>query len=148
MEQMIQAFGIDTRLIFIQILNFGLLVLVLTYFLYKPILKILNERQAKIAKGIKDAEEAEVIRRQAEEERNTIIGEANKEAGVIVLRARGHAKEKAEQIISEAGMQAEKIIAEASMRGDELKARALNEAESEISKLSILMAEKVLKERA
>ena len=147
MEQMIEAFGIDIRLILVQILNFGLLALILTYLLYKPILKILNERQAKILKGIKDAEEAEKIRRQVEEERNTIIGEANKEAGIIVLRAKDHAKEKAEQIIAEAGIQAEKMTKEATLHGDELKAKALREAEAEISKLSILMAEKVLKER-
>lgn len=147
MEQMIEAFGIDTRLIFVQILNFGLLVLVLTYLLYKPILNILNERQAKILKGINDAKEAEMIRRQVEEERNRIIGEANKEAGIIVLRAKDHAKEKAERIIDEAGIQAEKMLSEAFTHGDELKAKALREAEAEISKLAILMAEKILKER-
>lgn len=147
MEQMIEAFGIDTRLIFVQILNFGLLVLVLTYLLYKPILNILNERQAKILKGINDAKEAEMIRRQVEEERNRIIGEANKEAGIIVLRAKDHAKEKAERIIDEAGIQAEKMLSEALTHGDELKAKALREAEAEISKLAILMAEKILKER-
>lgn len=147
MEQMIEAFGIDTRLIFVQILNFGLLVLVLTYLLYKPILNILNERQAKILKGINDAKEAEMIRRQVEEERNRIIGEANKEAGIIVLRAKDHAKEKAERIINEAGIQAEKMLSEALIHGDELKAKALREAEAEISKLAILMAEKILKER-
>ena len=144
---MIEAFGIDTRLIFVQILNFGLLVLVLTYLLYKPILNILNERQAKILKGINDAKEAEMIRRQVEEERNRIIGEANKEAGIIVLRAKDHAKEKAERIIDEAGIQAEKMLSEALTHGDELKAKALREAEAEISKLAILMAEKILKER-
>lgn len=147
MEQMIEAFGIDTRLIFVQILNFGLLVLVLTYLLYKPILNILNERQAKILKGINDAKEAEMIRRQVEEERNRIIGEANKEAGIIVLRAKDHAKEKAERIVAEAGTRAEKMLSEALTHGDELKAKALREAEAEISKLAILMAEKILKER-
>ncbi|KXJ99474.1 MAG: ATP synthase subunit b, sodium ion specific [Parcubacteria bacterium OLB19] len=147
MEQMIEAFGIDTRLIFVQILNFGLLVLVLTYLLYKPILNILNERQEKILKGINDAKEAEMIRRQVEEDRNRIIGEANKEAGIIVLRAKDHAKEKAERIIDEAGIQVEKMLSEALIHGDELKAKALREAEAEISKLAILMAEKILKER-
>ena len=31
----------------------------LTYLLYKPVLKLLKEREEKIAKGVKDAEEAE-----------------------------------------------------------------------------------------
>ncbi|HMA79010.1 MAG TPA: hypothetical protein VKP88_07860, partial [Candidatus Paceibacterota bacterium] len=58
MEQLIQAFGIDTRLIVVQIINFGLLLALLSYFLYRPILNLLEEREAKITQGIKDAEAA------------------------------------------------------------------------------------------
>ena len=58
MEQLIHAFGIDARLILLQVINFGLLMAVLSYLLYKPVLKVLAERQEKIAQGVKDAEEA------------------------------------------------------------------------------------------
>lgn len=39
MDQLIQAFGIDAKLITVQIINFGILLAALTYFLYKPVLK-------------------------------------------------------------------------------------------------------------
>lgn len=148
MEQLIEAFGIDYRLIFLQIFNFGLLLVVLTYFLYKPILNLLNEREAKIVKGIKDAEEAEKMRTLAEEERNNIIRVANNEAQDIVARAKEHAREKADEITASADVRAEQIVNDAMARGEELKTKAVREAEAEISQLSILMAEKVLKERS
>ena len=76
MEQLIEAFGIDVRLIIIQVFNFGILMAVLTYFLYKPVLKMLNEREAKIAQGIKDAEEAAKVRGEATEEKKAILEKA------------------------------------------------------------------------
>jgi F-type H+-transporting ATPase subunit b len=42
-----------------QVINFLLLVWLLKRFLYKPILKAIDEREGKIASQIKDAEEKE-----------------------------------------------------------------------------------------
>ncbi|MEY2665109.1 MAG: F0F1-type synthase subunit b, F-type H+-transporting ATPase subunit b [Candidatus Parcubacteria bacterium] len=148
MEQLIHAFGIDARLILLQVVNFGLLMAILTYFLYKPVLKILAEREAKIAKGIKDAEEAEKALAVAEEEKRGIIAAANKDAQAMEVRATEHAAQKAEQIVADAHKKAEQVIKDAGDRGSEMKSQALKETEAEIAKLAVLAAEKVLKERA
>ena len=148
MEQLIHAFGIDARLILIQVVNFGLLMVALTYLLYKPVLKMLAERQEKIAQGIKDAEEAGKARLSAEEEKKGIIASANKEAEAMSTRATEHAASKAEEIVSDAQKKAEQVIKDAADRSSEMKAQALKESEAEIAKLAVLAAEKVLKERA
>lgn len=148
MEQLIHAFGIDARLILIQVVNFGLLMAALTYFLYKPVLKLLAEREAKIAKGIEDAKAAEAALASAEEEKREIIVAANKDAEATTARATEHAAGRADQIVADAHKKAEQVIKDAGDRGSELKAQALRESEAEIAKLAILAAEKVLKERA
>ncbi len=148
MEQLIHAFGIDARLILIQVINFGLLMAALTYFLYKPVLKMLHERQEKIAQGIKDAEEAGKARLEATEEKRGIIASANKEAEAMTSRAKEHAVIKADEIMAEAQKKAEQAIKDAAMRGEEMKVQARKESEAEIAKLAVLAAEKVLKERA
>ena len=125
MEQLIHAFGIDARLITIQVVNFGILMALLSYFLYKPVLKVLAERQEKIAQGVK----------------------ANKEAEAMTARATEHAASKSEQILADAHKKAEQVIRDAGDRGSEMKAQALKESEAEIAKLAILAAEKVLKEK-
>ncbi len=148
MEQLIHAFGIDARLILLQVVNFGLLMAVLTYFLYKPVLKVLKEREEKIAKGIEDAKAAEAALAIAEEEKKGIIAAANKDAEAMTARATEHADSKAEQIVADAHKKAEQVIKDAGDRGSEMKAQVLKETEAEIAKLAVLAAEKVLKERA
>lgn len=147
MEQLIHAFGIDARLILIQVINFGLLMVVLSYLLYKPVLKMLNERQEKIAQGIKDAEEAGKVRLEATEEKKGIIATANKEAEAMSVRAKEHADKKADDILAEAQRKAELVVKDASLRSEEMKVQARKESEAEIAKLAVLAAEKVLKER-
>lgn len=148
MEQLIEAFGIDIRLIIIQVFNFGILMALLTYFLYKPVLKMLNEREAKIAQGIKDAEEAAKVRGEATEEKKAILTATNKEAEGMVAQAKVFADEKANDIVATAHTKAEQVIKDAALRSEELKAQARKESEAEIAKLAILAAEKVLKDRA
>jgi len=148
MEQLIEAFGIDVRLIFIQVFNFGILLAVLTYYLYKPVLRMLDERQKKIAQGLEDAKKAEAALAVAEEEKKHIIASANTEAEAMAQRATEHAAQKAEHIVSDAHKKAEQVIKDAAGRSSEMKAQALKESEAEIAKLAVLAAEKVLKERA
>jgi F-type H+-transporting ATPase subunit b len=148
MEQLIDAFGIDVRLIIIQVFNFGLLMAVLTYFLYKPLLKMLNEREAKIAQGIKDAEEAAKVRGEATEEKKAILSATNKEAEGMVAQAKTFADEKANEIVASAHSKAEQVIRDAGLRSEELKLLARKESEAEIAKLAVLAAEKVLRDRA
>jgi F-type H+-transporting ATPase subunit b len=144
MQEILHAFGIDWRLIVIQIFNFGVLAGILWYFLYTPVLKLLAEREAKIAKGIQDAEEAERARKDADVEKTQIIKEAHTEASQIVTRGTAHAEEKGKAILQEASDKIARDIASAKALGEEIKAQALKESEAEIAKLAILGAEKVL----
>ena len=118
MEQLIHAFGIDIKLIVVQIVNFGLLFWLLTYFLYKPVLKFLSEREAKIKQGIENAEEASVRLQEAESEKKEIVSEAHKEAENIAERARVHAGEKSSEIVSEAETRAASLVLDTEKRCD------------------------------
>lgn len=148
MQEILEAFGIDWRLIAIQIFNFVALVVILWYFLYQPVLRILNERQERIAKGVKDAEDAAKALKNADKEKSAIVTKAHTEAGEIVDRAKKHADEKGALILEEAQDKADRIMSDAKDKGEELKAQAREESEAEIAKLAILAAEKVLKEKA
>ena len=147
MEQLISAFGIDARLILLQVFNFGLLMAVLSYLLYKPVLKVLHERQEKIAQGVKDAKEAGLAKAQATEEKKGIIAAAHKEAEAMSMRAKEYAVVKGDELVAAAQAKAEQIAKDAALQSDEIKAAALKESEAEIAKLAVLAAEKVLKER-
>jgi F-type H+-transporting ATPase subunit b len=144
MQEILHAFGIDWRLIVIQIFNFSILVGILWYFLYTPVLKLLSEREAKIKKGISDAEKAEEALKLADTEKTTILKEAHVEAGQIHARATLTAEEKASALIKDAEMKIARDIESAKSLAEELKTQALKGSESEIAKLSFLAAEKIL----
>lgn len=148
MQEIIHAFGIDWRLIVIQIFNFAILLAALWYFLYTPILNMLAERQRKIEQGVKDAENAAKALSDADKTKAEVLTGAQSEASQIVSRAKGHAEEKGAIILSEAETKAERLLREAQARGEEIKQQAQKESEADIAKLAILAAEKVLRERA
>jgi len=148
MEEILHAFGIDGRLIVIQILNFGILAFALWYFLYTPVLKLLSDREVKIKEGVENAEKAEKALDEADDKRKEIVSEAHKEAETIAQNANAYADEKLAQKAKEAEAKAETIIKNAETRGEEIKEQIQKDSEAEIAKLAVLAAEKVLKEKA
>lgn len=147
MDQIIEAFGIDIRLIVIQLVNFGILLAALSYFLYKPVLGMLDARTQKIAQGMKDAEEAAKAKIGAEAEKLTVLAAAHNDASKIADRARTHAESVGEEVLKEAQVKAQTIITDAEKRAQEAKRLAEKESEAEITKLAILATERFLRER-
>ena len=56
--QFFTAFGVDLPKLIFQVINFLLLLYLLNRFLFKRVLSILDERTARIRKGLEDAEAA------------------------------------------------------------------------------------------
>ena len=148
MDQIIEAFGINWKLIVVQLVNFGILLAALSYFLYKPVMRMLEERGQKIAQGMKDAEEAANAKATAETEKQAVVAAAHGEAAEIALRARTHAEVVGEEVVKEAQAKAAAIVTEAEARALEEKRKAQKESEAEITKLAILATEKLLREQA
>lgn len=147
MESLIHAFGIDAKLIVVQIINFTVLAGILTYLLYKPVLKMLADREAKIKQGLEDAKLAGEAREKAEDERKEIVGAAHQEAEAVAARSAASAKEKAEEIMADANGRAEGVIKTAMEQGENIRTEALKKSETEIAKMAVLAAEAVLKEK-
>jgi F-type H+-transporting ATPase subunit b len=148
MDQIIEAFGIDWKLITIQLVNFAILLGALSYFLYRPVLKLLDERAATIEQGVADAEAAATAKASAEREKQATLTAAQQEAAAIAERARAHAHGVEEAATRDAATKATAIIADAEVRAQEAKRKAEKESEAEITKLAVLAAERLLRERA
>lgn len=147
MENLLHAFGIDIKLIVIQMVNFVVLAGALTYLLYKPVLKVLSEREEKIKQGLEDAEAARKARENAEEERKEIVAAAHKEAEAVAKRASDHAKEISDNIVRYAEEKAASTIEAAREKTAAMQEAARKESEAEIAKMAVLAAEKLLKQK-
>jgi F-type H+-transporting ATPase subunit b len=147
MEEIIHAFGIDWRLIVIQMFNFMILGAALWYFLYTPVLKILSEREEKLKKGVLDADKAAQSLEDANREKTALLTTARKEAEGLVDEASRHAETKGSSIVKEAEERASRMIADAKMRAEEEMVLAQKASEAEIAKAAILAAEKILNQK-
>jgi F-type H+-transporting ATPase subunit b len=145
MQEILTTFGIDWRLIVIQIFNFALLLALLWYFLYKPVLSMLDARKAKIEQGVRDAEAAGEKLAHAEEEKAAILKAAHGSAEEVLVRAKDAAVEKSAEVLADATQKGERMLTDAALKAREIEERARKESEDEIAKMAILAAEKILK---
>ncbi len=147
MSDLLVSFGIDWKLLIIQAINFGVLLIALTYFLYKPVLNVLDERRKKIEQGVLDAAQAKKALDEASEESSKIIGEATGKASEIIASAKQTAEEKEKEILAQAQARSEKIESDAQLKAKEIAKRALDSSNEEIARTAILAAERLLKKK-
>lgn len=146
MNSLIQALGLDWRILLAQFFNFGILVFVLWRFAYKPVFKILEERREKIEKGIKDSEEATAKLEGSIKESKEVITKARQEANAIVEEAQVRAEARYQEVVNKAkddirvvmDKEKEKIIQE--------KEAIVGQVKSELSSLVVASLKKVLGE--
>ena len=148
MESLLSVFGVDWKLLIVQGVNFLVLLGGLSYLLYRPVMKMLGERVAKIEKGVKDAEAAEQAAKETESARAAILTDANKNAESILARSETEAKKERGEIVKAAEVRSDVLLAEARAQALELERQALLKSEKEIAKIAVLAAEKILEKQA
>lgn len=146
MGEIAAVFGINWKLLLIQSINFGLLLLILWKFLYKPLVRMIAKRQETIEQGVKDAEKAEINLLEVNEQKDSILQGATDEGEKIVGKAVETAKQKETELLKEANSKSERVIADAALKAEEIKKVAHEESKAEIAKIAVLAAEKVIRE--
>lgn len=139
-----EKLGINPGMLFSQIVNFTLMVVLLTMLLYKPILRMLNERRERIAKSLADVDAAREAAARAQQDYDRRIVEAQREAQEIIARASQASEQVAAEIRAEAQREAETIRQRAREEAAQERAHVLAEVQSQIASLSMLATERVL----
>lgn len=146
MGALFSAFGVDWHLLLIQLVNFVLLLAALTYFLYRPVLRIIDERREKVAEGVRLAQQADQKLEDAKTQSDEIVAGAAKEAEGLVATARVRASEMTSETTKAAEAKAAAILKEAQAKAEEERRLALQESSKEIARAAMLAAEKILKQ--
>jgi F-type H+-transporting ATPase subunit b len=102
MQELLSQLGIDWHLLISQAVNFGLLVVVLWFVAYKPVLKLLHERRARIEEGLVKADEADRRLLEAEEVKKEKIHEGEAQAMSLIKKTESDAKELEAKLLAEA----------------------------------------------
>ncbi len=136
---------IDIRQVLFQALNFGVILFVLTKYLYKPLMKLLDDRAKKINEGLSAADKNIKNAAEAEKTVKAELARAKKAGAVIISDAEKEAKAKSAQIIldarTKAKAEAAKIMADAATSNAAFEKKVKTEA----SKLAASMVKVALK---
>ena len=139
-----EQFGLEPKLVAMQVISFLILFGVLYFFGIKPTIATMEERNAKIAAGLKHAEETQVRLAAAAQESAALIKAAQQQAQKVVDEARKVAKEFADKQNAEATARSADTIAKAQQAIELEHKKMLNEARGEIARLVVKTTEQVL----
>jgi F-type H+-transporting ATPase subunit b len=127
-------------------LNFLVFLALIWSFAFKPIAATLADRQARIERGLADAEHARQERENAEAERLAAINDARREAREILDRAQKVAQETRDADIAATKEELERLRVRASADIDAEKQRAISDLRDEVADLALAAAGKVVGE--
>ena len=144
MERFQSFVGIDLWTALFTLLNFLTILIVGTKFLWKPVMKIIKDRQKEIDDLYADANTAKTSAQAMEMEYQQKLAVATETGDRIVKEAvaRGQARE--EEILRKANADAAAIMDKASADIAMEKKKALNDAKDEISEMAMAIAGKVV----
>lgn len=140
----IAALGVSLPGLVAQLINFGILLVVLRLFLYKPVLRILDERKARIEEGLNRAEQAAVAATQSQDEARRIIDEARGQGRELVANAQDAAARLRTELEERARADADQIVARAREEVQAERDQAIQQLRREFSDLTVAAAERVI----
>ncbi len=144
MDKLINQF--ELGLFFWQVLIFVGLIILLKKFAWKPILDAVNDREEGIKNALLSAENARNEMQNLQADNQRILQEARLERDNMLKDAREMKEKMVADAKNEAQVQGQKMIEQAKAAIESEKNAAMAELKSQVSTLSLSIAEKLLKD--
>jgi F-type H+-transporting ATPase subunit b len=136
--------GINLPVLIFQLVNFTFLLIVLKLFVYKPILKMLDERRERIREGLSAADRGKEQAIEAERQAAEQMEAARREGQTIIQNAQQISQRLQEEGRQQAQLQAEALLERARSEIQLERDNAITELRKEFADLTISAAEKVI----
>jgi F-type H+-transporting ATPase subunit b len=143
MDSLISIFHLDLGLFIAQLVNFAIVFSVLYFFAFKPLVKIMAERSAKIDKSLKDADETSRRLAAVAQEREEIVKEAKAQANLIITEADRRGEARRAELLAKAKEEVGQAINQEKAQLAREKAETLREIKKDVAELVIMTVEKV-----
>ena len=140
------SLGINLPLLVVFIINFIVLLVLLRLFLFKPVLKMLDERAQRTKEGMELAEATKKEYEQAKGEVQKQIEKGRQEAQAVIAQAMQVGERLKEESRQEAAKQAQTIIDRTRIELGVERDKIVEDLRREFVDISIAAAEKVIKE--
>ncbi len=144
MDQLLKSFGIEWKILIWQVINFVVVFFILSRFLYKPLKKAIHDREKKISASLHTADQLKKKSKEMEDEFNQKMADQRKEIEDMHGKARAANEKLKAELRSQAEEESKRMITEAKTRAEEEKREIMISLESEVKKLAIALAGKIL----
>jgi F-type H+-transporting ATPase subunit b len=140
------SLGVNLPLLVVFVINFIVLFVLLRLFLYKPVLKMLDERAKRTAEAMEQAEATKKEYEQARVEVQKQIEKGRQEGQAIIAQAMQVGERLKEESRQEATKQAQTIVDRTRSELEAERDKIVGDLRREFVDISISAAEKVIKE--
>ena len=127
-----------------QMISFFIFVWFCMKYVWPPVIKVMEDRQAKIAGGLRDAERAEHELKQAHRKGEDLIEEARSQAAKLIEHANKRAAQLVEEARGKAQDEAYRIKAQAELDMVQQANATREKLREQVAALAVLGAERIL----
>lgn len=143
----IAALGLNWQSFLFQLITFVIVLLILRQFVFKKLIKTLDERRVAVESSLKHAEEAEGKLKKSEETIAGLLADGRKQADEVVAAAHKEAAQMVEEAEAKAAKRAEHIVTEAKAQMDIEVAKVRETLKTETVQLVAAATGQIIKEK-
>jgi F-type H+-transporting ATPase subunit b len=130
----------------VMIINFGILVFILTRFLYRPIQGLLEQRRQKIASDLDDAQHTKENAEKLQHQARIVLEEAHVEAYETVEKSKIEAERLREELLKQVNQEIDQLRKRVNTEIERSKQAAREEVRNEAVNLALMAVKKILGE--
>ncbi|MES2023548.1 MAG: F0F1 ATP synthase subunit B [Patescibacteria group bacterium] len=147
MSEILGKIGFDWHVALANLVNFLIILFVLKRYAFKPISKMIKDRQEIMVKGIQDAKENALLLKSAKEEYEKTLSKARIEANEIFEKNKKENEKRKTEMMEQTQKEMVVTIENGKKALESEKIKMLNEVKNEVAGLVLQATEKVMGEK-
>ena len=144
MNEFLNTFHIDWKLMIAQLINFGIVFLAFYFLAAKPLRKLMQDRGEAISKGLDDAKTNAEVLDKTSKEYEEVLAKARKEANKIFQDGKKEAEDKKNKMLEQAKAEVAGIIENGKKTLQSEKIKMVEDAKKEIVSIAMIATEKLI----
>jgi F-type H+-transporting ATPase subunit b len=142
--ELLNTLGVTWSMLIAQLINFGILLAALTYLLYKPVLRVVDERRERVRQSMEHAAKLERDVSEMEKERKKRLKELDDQAKTFLEEARVQADASKKEITDAAQAEVVLMLEKGRKQLEDERRKLLADLQKTVTLVSVQLAEKVL----
>jgi F-type H+-transporting ATPase subunit b len=139
-----EKLGIEPSLFIAQLVNFAIIMILLNWLMYKPIMGMLEKRKKKIEEGLELTEKTRLEWEKMDGKKAKLMEEARLDAMKLIDEAKKQAKSEEHDILEETRKKSDDMIDKTKMEIAELKLSMEKQVRQEAVVLAVEMTKRIL----